>query len=356
LRLLPWAFIATLACGATATAQAPRPIVALTFIGNEADRAAFTGSLSELLMRIEIDLGVRETDAPLPKDRLIAIVTADWTEARDVAVQILDAQQKVVLVRRLSRAGSASVTIEAAVHIVQSVIEELAQPTVGQLSPPPALAATVAAPPKVIAPVEPPAEPTSGFSLEVAGFAGGRGYGSSGPPVSPGAGLKIGVTLAGGRWRPSAWVLAEYQAPIDIHPELFDLTVQAIPLRGGIGITAIGQTSWRLDLGLAGGADLFVTTGRSGVLPPINVRRPPLTASPIITGLVALHIAVAHSADVWLGVSLDVDVAPHRWVASIGPERAPVFAPWTVRPAVQLGFSFAAFGPEPFSSRLGGAR
>ena len=124
-----WACVASLAA-------APRPIVALTFIGDEADRGAFTGSLSELLMRLDVDLGLRQTDAPLPKDRLLAIITADWSEPAEVTVTIHDSLERVVLLRRLSRAGSASVVIEAATHIIQSVIEELANPAVKLSSPP----------------------------------------------------------------------------------------------------------------------------------------------------------------------------------------------------------------------------
>ena len=368
--LLRWAFIASLACGATATAQAPRPIVALTFIGNEADRAAFTGSLSELLMRIDIDMGARQTDGPLPKDRLLAIVTADWSAPNDVTVNILDAQQKVVLVRRLSRVGHPSVVIEAATHIVQSVIEELAHPTV-RLSAPPTVAANVAplAPAKVVeVKAPPPPASATGLALEIAGFIGGRGYGLAGsgqppggpwgrpaPIFSPSGGLRLAVTLAGGRWRPTAWVLGEYQAPFEISGLLFDLNIQVVPLRAGLGATALGGSTWRLDVGLGAGADIFSTNPRSGQLASDRLVSS-VQASPILTGVVALHVAVARSADVWLAFTLDGDLAPRRWVATAGTARQTVFTPWPARPSLQLGFSFGAVGPEPYAARLGGAQ
>ena len=70
--------LALWACLAALGADAPRPIVAVTFVGDEEDRSAFTASLSELLMRLDVDLAIRQTDAPLPKDALLAIVAADW--------------------------------------------------------------------------------------------------------------------------------------------------------------------------------------------------------------------------------------------------------------------------------------
>jgi len=355
LSLLRWACVASLACGATAAAEEARPIVALTFLGPDADRVAFTASLSELLIRIEIDLVVRQTDAPLPKDRLLAIVTADWSAPADVTINIVDAQEKVVLVRRLARAGSPSVVIEAATHITQSVIEELAHPTV-PLTPPPVVAVPMRPLRPTVEAQAPPAAaaPQTGLALEIAGFAGARGYGSSGPPVSPSGGIRLGLTLAGGRWRPSAWVSGEYQAPIELQQPLFHLKIDTVPLRAGAGLTAFAGDAWRLDAGLGAGADLFFTNPSPGLVPEARLRRPSVIASPIITGLIALHVAVARSADVWLAVTLDADLTPRRWVIAAGPVREAVFAPWQFRPSVQLGFSFGALGPAPYASRLGG--
>jgi hypothetical protein len=357
LSLLRWACIASLACGAVATAEAPRPIVALAFIGAESDRAAFAGSLSELLMRINIDMGARETDGPLPKDRLLAIVTADWSAPSDVTINILDAQEKVVLVRRLTRASSPSVLIEASTHIIQSVIEELAHPTV-PLSPPPAIAAERAPLVSVEKPVPVPTSVprTSGVAFEIGGHIGARGYGGDGPPVSPGGGLELAVTLVGGRWRPSAWLMGEYQAPFEIHHPLMDLSIQAVPIRAGIGVTAINGGTFRLDLAVGSGVDLFVTTPRTR-LPEARLAQQRPFGSPIVTGRIALHLAVARSADVWLAFSLDADLTPRRWVFAAGPnnEPQPVYVPWQFRPALQLGFSFAALGPEPYSGRVGSA-
>ena len=33
--------------------------------------------------------------------------------------------------------------------------------------------------------------------------------------------------------------------------------------------------------------------------------------------------------------------------------RVPIYEPWQFRPGVQLGFSFAALGPDPYTGRVG---
>jgi len=236
------------------------------------------------------------------------------------------------------------------------VIEELAHPTV-PLTPPPVVAIPLRPIPATVdaqAPA-PRAAPQTGIALEIAGFAGARGYGSSGPPVSPGGGLRLGVALAGGRWRPTLWVSGEYQAPFELQDPLFHLKIDAVPLRAGAGLTALAGDAWRLEVGLGAGADLFFTNPSPGQVPEARLRRPPVVASPVISALAALHVAVARSADVWLAFALDADLTPRRWVVVSGPVRELVFAPWQVRPAVQLGFSFGALGPAPYVSRLGGA-
>lgn len=355
-----WACLASLALGAAAGAQ-PRPIVALTFLGGAEDRTAFTSSLSELVMRLDIDLVTRETDAPLPKDALLAVVTADWTAQNEVTVTILDARQKVVLVRRLSRTSTPSVVIEAATHIVQSVIEELAIPA--PLSPPPVLSSE---PPRLPLPVAPSTvaargeERETGIAFDIGAFFGGRAFGGrDGPSIQPGGGLQLALNYAGGRWRPGGWFSAEYQAPIFVHADLLDFAIHPVALRLGAGFTAIGGDSWRLDVGVGGGADLFFTTHPfSRELPMMALERDQVGAAPIFTALAGFHLAVARSSDVWLAFSLDVDLYPRRWVVANGPGIAAteLYAPSRVRPSLLLGFSFNTVGPEPYVSRVGGGQ
>lgn len=351
-----WACLA-----ASLGADGPRPIVALTFVGEEDDRIAFAGSLSELLMRLDVDVALRQTDAPLPKDALLAIVTADWSDPAAVTVNIQDAQSHVVLVRRLTRGASASVVIEAATHIVQSVIEELANPTAPKLSAPPVLSAAVVMP----RPLE-PQRPKEGMALSLAGFAGARlfGVGAGGPPNGPpqgpavgaGGGLRLELAWAGGRWRPSAWLLAQAQAPFEIRVPDFDVTIQTVPWRLGLGLDALHGDSWRFAVGLGGGGDVFHTTPSSRTLPESRVRAQRIDVSPIITGHAALHFALGRSTDVFLAFNLDVDFTRPRWISTAGTQRNSVFAPWPVRPALLLGFSFSPVGPEPYVAGIGALR
>jgi hypothetical protein len=148
--------------------------------------------------------------------------------------------------------------------------------------------------------------------------------------------------------------MGEYQAPFEIHHPLMDLSIQAVPIRAGIGVTAINGGTFRLDLAVGSGVDLFVTTPRTR-LPEARLAQQRPFGSPIVTGRIALHLAVARSADVWLAFSLDADLTPRRWVFAAGPnnEPQPVYVPWQFRPALQLGFSFAALGPGPILDAWG---
>jgi hypothetical protein len=325
-----------LVLGAAAADASGRPLVGLTFVGPPGDRAGFSRSLRELLQRLEVDLVAPETDAPLPKDRLIAIVTADWSATSEATITVVDARQRVVLVRRLTRTGSAPMVIEAAVHITHSVIEELL--AAREVAP--------VAPPRVTAPSPPASEEVSGATLALGAFLAGRGFGP-GSSVAIGGGLNAALSLSQGRWRPSIGLQASYQAPFEIRSDWIQLSVQTISLRLGPAFALLRGSSWRVDLGLEAGADLFVTAPHSSELPPDRVGRPQLVAAPVLSGLIAGHLALARTVDLWLAVDVDVDLAPRRFVAELGPVKQELFSPWRVRPGMLLGFSFSAIGESP---------
>jgi hypothetical protein len=332
--------------GGEAAAKPSHVIVALTFVGDREDRVAFTRSLNELLLRLNVDLAPRITDAPLPRDRLVAEVGADWSVPTEATITIVDAEQRVVLVRRLSRGGSAQVVIEAAAHITQSVIEELVSPSVvrhplaaDEVSPPPSLTATMKEPGLI--------------GVEIAGFFGGRAQGSS-APVGFGGGITAEVSLSTWELRPAIWLSGAYQAPLHARgrppSESVDFSVQSLALRIGPKITAYSGRSFRLDTGLGAGSDVFFTTVHVGNQSSDRATRTEATG--VLTALVSAHFAVARSADVWLGLTVDLDLRPRKYV--IGGE--PLFEAFPVRPALMLGFSFSAAGAEPYEARLGAAR
>ena len=176
------------------------------------------------------------------------------------------------------------------------------------------------------------------------------------PALSAGGGVRLELALEGGSWRPSAWLLAQAQTPFEIRALEFEVTIQTVPVRLGVGVTAVRGESWRLDVGLGGGMDVFVTSPSSRTLPESRVKAQRVDVSGIITGTLALHVAIARSVDVWLALNVDVDPARPRWVAQAGPGQSPVFAPWPVRPGLLLGFSFSPIGPDPYVAGIGAYR
>jgi hypothetical protein len=118
------------------------------------------------------------------------------------------------------------------------------------------------------------------------------------------------------------------------------LMAQLSPFRGD---------NWRLDAAVGGGADVFITEARSNILPPGAVAAVRADASPVLSAQVTGRFGIARSADVWVGVMVDVDLAPRRFVVNVGGTTEELYLPWRVRPAVLLGFSFAPVGKEPYA-------
>ncbi|MEO8876653.1 MAG: hypothetical protein ABI461_13765, partial [Polyangiaceae bacterium] len=77
---------------------------------------------------------------------------------------------------------------------------------------------------------------------------------------------------------------------------------------------------------------------------------------PIALAMVAVHFAVASSANVFLAASLPVDLAPHRYLDQVGGSTNAVFLPARVRPALAFGFEFTAVGRAPYGPNAGGAK
>ncbi len=337
-----------LALGAAASSaeEGPWPIVALSFEGDSADRTAFTRSLGELLKRLDVELTPRVTDAPLPKNRVIAEISADWTSPTEATVTIVDAQQRVVLVRRLARSGSAQLVIEAAAHISHSVIEELISPSA---VPPPLVTVVEVSTPQAL----PAAVETAGpLGVELSGFFGGRAQAPT-APIALGGGVALDVTLTNWRLKPGLLFSGEYQAPSQPGTSgvgFVRLNVQSVVLRLGPKLTLAHGETWRIDTGAAGGADVFITRPSADHEPPGGFRSR-VDVSAMITGLIGGHLAVARTADVWLALTIDVDLIPRRFRTTEGTV---LFEPWPVRPALMLGFSFSAAGAEPYASRAGG--
>jgi hypothetical protein len=322
-------------------ASVERPAAVLVFTGGEAERAELEASLRELLGRVGVEL---RADGPGAGAAPFAVINADWSAPEECEITVADSGQRVVLIRRLLRTSSPTVVIEAAAHIIQSVVEELVhapRPVVRQVL-------HSVEPPIMVLPREPgPPAAQSGLGLELGGLVGVRVLGGGGPVAMEG-GLAVTLRLYRGSWRPALWLSGVYEPPFVVSSSWAQLQVQTLSLRAVPTLDVVRGATWRLDAGVGAGANLFFNSTQSTALPSSRVGRPGVDVSPVFTGLVAWHLGVSRSVECLLAFTLDIDLAPRRFVVEVEGVHDVVFAPARLRPALLLGFSFGALGPEPY--------
>ncbi len=333
-----WGLLLALCLASSGWASAAR--VTLITQGDATRAQAFTTSLRELLSRLDVSLD--GTDGPA-----LAAVEADFTEPH-VRLTVVDGTGRQVLVRRMPPAATTALQAEAAAHVVHAIVEELlAAPQEPEPPPDP----EPAPPPLVQTLVVPAAAPRPPddrrFGIDVGGSFGGKALG--GPPATASGGLELTLSYRLGRFRPAVHLSGGYDAPFTISSDWLDLRVADVPLRLFVSLDALGGDAWRLDVGLGGGADLFVTNPSSAQLIPERLR-PTVSPSPVLSAVVAGRVALASSVDLSLALAADVDLRPPRFVTD---DRNEVFTPWRVRPSLVLGFSFNVLGPDPYRHRLG---
>ena len=329
------------ALGAEAREAPPRDVF-LTVKGTELERKHFTDSFGELIGRLGQKLQA-ERSFPL------ATVEADFSEASEVMLTVTNSDGKVVLLRRLPRTEKPAVAIEAAAHVAHSVIEELLaverRAPLKPEGPPPA-----PDPVLTVAKPRPPGRDHDPVGLELGGFANTRIWGG-GAPFTVGFGLQLELALAVLRARPALALSVGYQPPFEVSNDYASMLVHAVPLRLMAQLTPLRGDNARLDAALGGGADVFITATRTALVPPNTAVLPQGTAAPVLTAQLTGRFGLVRSADLWLGVMVDVDLAPRNFVIAVGNGTEQLYQSWRVRPSIMLGFSLAPIGKEPYAGR-----
>jgi hypothetical protein len=329
------------ALGAEAREAPPRDVF-LTVKGTDAERKHFTDSLGELVGRLGQKLQAERT-YPL------ATVEADFSEASEVVLTVQNSDGKVVLLRRLPRGEKPAVAIEAAAHVAHAVVEELlavarrAPLKSDGPAPAPDPVLTVAKP-------RPAGRENDAVAFELGGYANTRIWGG-GAPFTAGFGVQLALALAAPRVRPALALSLGYQPPFEVSNDYASMLVHALPLRLLAQLTPVRGDNWRLDAALGGGADVFVTATRTALAAPNAAVLPQGTAAPVLTAQLTGRFGLVRSADLWLGVMADVDLAPRRFVVAVGNTSELLYQPWRVRPSIMLGFSLAPVGREPYAGR-----
>lgn len=325
------ALVVLLSAGAAWAAE-PRE-VQLEAQGAVEDVDALRASLEDWLRTMQLQLKVvpQLDDAPA-----FARVRVVWAPAECVVEVFRGKDGALRRKKSVPRAGAPLLVTESAALVAQAGVQELAIEEKERAPLP-----VEVAPPVVQAEVPSPVQPGSSFGLTLGASVLGRSYDAQAPFVF-GGGAEVSASFGGSAWRPSATLLANYQGPVSRDAALVSLQVQTVSVRLLAGVerdfSALGVFG-----GLGGGFDVLIANVRSTQVPR-DLLHPRTDAAPFFTAGLGVRWRPSESSALFLRVLVDVDPARRRYRSEISGETTTLLEPWTVRPAVQLGFTFDVVG------------
>jgi hypothetical protein len=317
--------------------------------------AALEGTLRELVARLGLALRVTRTDsAPA---WFMTAAPRDAGQRGRVSVDERSGDHVTVIVsvvrtgeppsapveRSLARGESTAILTEQIAHVIHATLESLLATDAAPEPAPPRPQPTMVAPPADQLPAAPPSR-RDGFSLDATAFATGRGVSSeSGAVLGGGAALQAMAWRAYGR--PSLWLSGSYNAPFDESNGDVVVHTAVSSFRAVPSLQVLVRRWIDLDVGVGGGVDLFHTTP-SNPGPNVTLRPTKDLADPIVTAQIVARFRIATSASVLVGLDLDYDAGPHRYVTAVaaGGPPAGVFQPWLLRPSAMVGLCVPLMG------------
>lgn len=320
-----WAWVSTGWLLATVLVASPslaaNPEVVLRAV-TPAPSNDFVASLTEMLGRLGVTL------APGPSDP-IAFVDADLVSGQ----LVVDSPSRAIIIRRtVPPALVGDVRVETAAALVASAVEVLLH-----TDPPrqPMKVPVPAAPVEV--PPAPPPRPASPVGLELGVGLGPRLTGGS-SVVDFGASLHGLLTVPLGLQLPGVMLAVSYQPGFDLVGDTVALRGQLVSPRLFVQLEVLRGRFGRLEAGAGGGVDVFrfARFQREGEL--LRPADPRLAIAPIVSGLVSWRLPVGESVNVFASLTVDGDLRPPRPPPGADADDP---RPWTVRPMLQLGVSFA---------------
>jgi hypothetical protein len=357
-------------------------VVRLVVAGAEDDTTALESSLRELLGRVGLALEVSRVDrlsmddASAFAERSPALATA-WVDLRSPAraeLLIVEGESGRVAVRRaVAMDRSAAIVVEEIAHIVHASAEEIAEAERERARRAAARTPASTAPPSPAPPSAAPVSPTApapaserppsraeqapaprapSWGLDGGGFFGSRSFGPGALAVVGGGGM-VGGALSRGPFRPALWLAAAYHVAFDATGSLVDVHARVLALRLAPTVRLAGGAGWFVEAGPEAGLDVIWATPESSGLPAGRLDPSRTDLSPMLGAFAAAHLAVGSTADLFLALSADADLAPPRYVMHEGATSEEVFLPWRVRPGLMLGFTFTLAGVPAYPARGG---
>lgn len=327
-----------------------RRLVRVVVAGGDEDASMLEPPTRELVGRLGLEVAFERGDAGATArgdDLTLAIVKVDVSRATRTSIVVVDGRDgRVAAERDLPRPASTRVALDEVAHVIQASVEELLDPARVPPTPPP--------PPPPPSP-DPAPRPSSAkisthfLGLDAGGFLEGRSYGRDAVPVM-GGGAMVGVAFGRSRLRPALWASGAYHVPFDVQGERpVGVRQHALGLRLAPTLALVATERFLLEAGADLGADVFFTDARSNDVPSSRLTQGVTRASPIVGGLVALHLSVGSTADLFLAATADVDLAPPSYRVKIGSRTDEIYTAARVRPALALGFTFNVLGASPYA-------
>ena len=354
----------TIATAAGADTVAPRRVVVVHVNGAPEETSALEGAMRELLGNLQLTMATGSA----PASSVLETVTVDVT-AVGAKVLVKSANGTTVL-ERLVRGESPAIQREQIAHAVRGAAEaELlvdadrvagrAPPVVDPPpapEPPPAKPVEPPPPPAPIvvdekpaaeAPLAPPAS-SPAYGLDLSTFAGGGGFAEDTSLVARVGGS---VALASRRGlRPQIALAALYAFPFETdHHDATGETIltsrtKLFSMRAMPGLTPLRAGWFSLETSIGGGFDTVTVAPGSSVLPANALHGSTTRVNPILSVAVTGRATITSDVSVTLTAMLDVDPSSRSYVFDDRGSRNEIFSPWSLRPMLLAGISFAAFG------------
>jgi hypothetical protein len=180
-------------------------------------------------------------------------------------------------------------------------------------------------------------------TLDVAVFAAAGPIAKS-SGVAPRVGGGAIVALSSSSLRPSLGLYGSYAPPFETGSDVIRARTSFASFRAIPAIEILKTSSIALDLGAGGGFDVLTVTPQTDVLPSSLLGSSTSNVDVIATSMLTLRADIVPSVFFFASAGVEIDLLTRPYVVKQGRESEELFAPWSVRPTLALGFAFTAIG------------
>ena len=334
--------------GATSASREVARVVEIRVSGDAAALSRVRITARELLRRLDVEPDVRAVDEAETSGgdaTPLVIAYVDLRSTASPSIEIEDGKTREELTRRhLSDVTSLETGVEALLHVLYLTVESTLQ--VGAEAPAPlAQPATLAKKPAPPLPARVEPQP-SHFGFDVGPLLRLSSLGGS--RIVPGGGVALEPRADFGRAQAGLLVSAVLHGTSELSFEHGEAEVRPLQVR------VVPTFDWLLSsdvagcLGFGAGLDSLMV---SPVQAPDGgrVTRSQSAIDPVMTGLIGARVPISGRVFLAALASLDLDLAPTRFVVQQGPMAQPILDLPRVRAGFTLALSFTAAGERRFS-------